>query len=111
MPSVTLTKTARNVGTAATTIGGYTTPAVSKSVVVNLTCANLTAAQITVTVKHRDGASVDTHIVKDVPIPAGSTLSVISDGMRLNLEPGHSVNVTSSTAASVDAIMSVVEFT
>ena len=111
MPSSTLTKTSRNVGTAATTVGGYSTPAVAKAVVVNLTCANLTASQITVSVKHRDGASVDTHIVKNAPIPAGSSLSIISDGMRLNLEPGHSVNVTSNTAASVDAIMSVVEFT
>lgn len=111
MPSVTLTKTSRNIGTAATTVGGYSTPVVAKAVVVGLTCANLTANQITVTVRHRDSAAVDTHIVKDAPIPAGSSLAVISDGRKLNLEPGHSVNVTSSTGASVDAVMSVVEFT
>ena len=111
MPNVTLTKTARNVGTVATTIGGYSVPVVAKAVVTNLTCANLTAAQITVTVKHRDSAAIDTHVVKDVLIPSGSTLSVVSNGMRINLEPGHSVNVTSNTAASVDVVMSVVEFT
>lgn len=111
MPSVTLTKTSRNIGTVQTTVGGYVTPVVSKAVVTNLTCANLTASQITVTVKHRDSAAVDTHIVKDAPIPAGSALSIVSDGMRINLEAGHSINVTASTAASADAIMSVVEFT
>ena len=111
MPSSALTKTSRNIGTAQTTVGAYTTPAVAKAVVINLTCANLTASQITVTVKHRDAALVDTHVVKDAPIPAGSSLSIISDGAKINLEPGHSINITSNTGASVDAIMSVVEFT
>lgn len=111
MPSVTLTKTARNVGTTAVTIGGYTVPVAAKAVVTSLTCANLTAAQITIRVRHRDSTANDTHIVRDVPIPAGSTLSIISEGMRLNLEAGHSINVNSNTASSVDFVMSVIEFT
>lgn len=111
MPSVTLTKTARAVGTAPTTVGGYATPAVTKAVVTNLTCANLTSSQITVTVRHRDAAFVDTHVVKDAPVPAGSSLAVIANGMRLNLEPGHSINVTASAPGAVDVVMSVIEFT
>lgn len=109
MASQFLTKTSRSVGTAATNVGGYSVPAATKAVVTKLTCANITGAPITVTVKHRDAAFVETHIVKDATVPAGSSLTVISEGMKLHLEPGQGVTVTSNTAASVDVVMCVVE--
>ena len=92
--------TALAVGTGATT--AYTVPASTTAVMIGMTVANLAATQITVTVTCA-GAT----LIKTVPIPANSSLSVL-DG-KIILETGDTVVVTSNTASSVDALISVLE--
>ena len=90
------------VGTSEATV--YTVPSSTTAVLIGCNIANVTSSQIKVTVK-----VADTHVVKTVPIPANSSLSVL-DG-KIIAETTDTVKVTSDTASSVDVIVSVLEQT
>jgi len=90
------------VGTSETTV--YTVPSSTTAVLIGCNIANVTSSQIKVTVK-----VADTHVVKTVPVPANSALSVL-DG-KIIAETTDTVKVTSDTASSVDVIVSVLEQT
>ena len=90
------------VGTSETTV--YTVPSSTTAVLIGCNIANVASSQIKVTVK-----VADTHIVKTVPIPANSSLSVL-DG-KIIAETTDTVKVTSDTASSVDVVLSVLEQT
>jgi len=94
--------TSTSIGTSATTV--YTVPASTTSVVIGLNLANRTASSVTVDVQLGS-----TYIVKDAPVPAGSALSAL-DG-KIIAETTDTIVVTSDTASSVDAIVSVLEQT
>lgn len=92
--------TGASIGTSPTTV--YTVPASTTSVVIGLNIANREATTISVSAQLGS-----TYIVKDAPIPAGSALSVL-DG-KIIAETGETIVVTSDTASSADAIVSVLE--
>ena len=92
--------TSSSVGTGATTT--YTVPADTTSVMIGCNLANTTTSQIIVDVQ-----SAGVYVVKGVPIPSGSALSVL-DG-KIILEAADTVVVTSDTATSCDVIVSVLE--
>ena len=94
--------TSASVGTGATTV--YTVPSATTSVMIGCNLANRTASQIKVDVQ-----VAGVYLAKDVPIPAGSALSVL-DG-KIILETTDTVVVTSDTASSCDVIVSVLEQT
>ena len=94
--------TSTSIGTGATTV--YTVPASTTSVVIGLNLANRTASSVKVDVQLGS-----TYIVKDAPVPAGSALSAL-DG-KIIAETTDTIVVTSDTASSVDAIVSVLEQT
>ena len=89
-----------SVGTSATTV--YTVPSSTTSVVIGLNVANRAASQITVDVQLGS-----TYIIKAVPIPVASSLSVL-DG-KIIMETTETLVVTSSAASSADVILSVLE--
>ena len=89
-----------SVGTSATTV--YTVPSSTTSVVIGLNVANRSAAQITADVQLGS-----TYIIKSVPIPVASSLSVL-DG-KIIMETTETLVVTSSAASSADVILSVLE--
>ena len=90
------------VGTSEVTI--YTVPSSTTAVIIGCNVANVTSSQIRVTVK-----VADTHVVKEVPVPANSAISVL-DG-KIIAETTDTVKVTSNTAASADVIVSALEQT
>ena len=92
--------TSASVGTSPVTV--YTVPASTTAVTIGLTIANTTTSQIEVDVQ-----AAGVYVVKGVPIPAGSGLSVL-DG-KIILETTDTVVVTSDTATSADVILSVLE--
>ena len=94
--------TSTDVGTTAVTT--YTVPASTTSVMIGCNICNTTTSQIEVDVQ-----AAGTYVVKGVPIPAGSALSVL-DG-KIILETTDTVVVTSDTATSADVIVSVLEQT
>ena len=90
--------------TTATTV--YTSTSVD-SIILELDIANTTASAVTASAEVLDSsASTDAYIVKDAPIPAGSSLQVIS-GQKVILESGDSVRVTASGAC--DVVCSILE--
>jgi hypothetical protein len=94
--------TSASVGTGATTV--YTVAGSTTSVMIGCNLANTTTSQIKVDVQ-----AAGVYLAKDVPLPAGSALSVL-DG-KIILEAADTVVVTSDTAASCDVILSVLEQT
>lgn len=94
--------TSASVGTSAVTT--YTVAASTTSVMIGCNLANTTTGQIKVDVQ-----AAGVYLAKDVPLPAGSALSVL-DG-KVILEAADTVVVTSDTASSCDVIVSVLEQT
>jgi len=94
--------TSAAVGTGETTI--MTVAASTTSTLIGLTVANVTATQIAVDVKLNA-----VHIVKGVPIPANSAISVLAG--KIVAETTDTIKVTSDTASSGDVILSVMEET
>ena len=86
----------------------YTVPSSKTSVLIELDCCNTSNASQTVTAILSHGGSTDVHLIKNVPIPAGSTLKVIS-GQKIVAEQNDVVKVYASNASSVDAVLSILE--
>ena len=88
----------------------YTTPASTTTIVVGMTLSNLTANQIaaTVSIENNDGANVT--FLKDIPIPTGSAVEVMS-GNKVVLETSDVLKVQSSVANSLDTVLSIMEIT
>ena len=93
------------------------------AIVIGISLANITASPINVDIQiDRPAAgttaapSDDVYLVKDIPIPAGSTLEVMA-GQKLILEyngtagAGDKIVVTSDTASSLDVIVNALEIT
>lgn len=103
-------KVSRSIGTSATAVGSYTVGASTQTTVIGLTLANRTGSQVLADVTLNDGSN-DTYMVKDAPIPAGSSLVVVGGDQKVVLVTNDSIKVTSDTASSIDAIMSILEIT
>jgi hypothetical protein len=96
--------TANDVGTSASTL--FT--ADSYDTVVGISLANVTASQIIVSCYIND-ATNDIYLVKDVPIPAGSSLQVLDGGAKFVVQSGDALKVISDTASSLDVWVSTVD--
>jgi len=100
MPNVLTNYTSADIGTSPATL--YTVPASTTGTIVGLQIANTVGSQIAVDVQ-----VAGVYVVKGVPIPANSSLSVL-DG-KLVVKTTETVVITSDTATSADAILSVLE--
>ena len=94
--------TSASIGTSPTTV--YTVASATTSILIGVNLANTTASQITVSAQLGT-----TYIVKDAPIPSGGALSVLEG--KIIAEAADTIVVTSNTASSCDAIISVLEQT
>ena len=94
------------IGTSPATI--YTCPSSTQTTIIGLTCANIVTSQIEIDVQ-LDASSV--YIIKDAPIPVGSSLVVVGGEQKIVMEPGDTIKVTSNTASSADVAMSILEIT
>lgn len=97
-----------NIGTTASTV--YTTPSSTTSTVIGLTVANTTSAPISVSISITISAT-EYYLIKNAVIPVGGTLVPIGGEQKVVLQAGHLLKVLSNTAASADAIVSVLEIT
>ena len=78
------------------------------SVLIELDIANTGSSAVTVTVLIRDtSASASYHVVKNAPVPVGSTLKVVS-GQKIVLNADDKVQVY-ATANTVDVVASILE--
>ena len=95
----------------------YTVQTGSTIIVLGLTLANVHTAQVTGTVQlvstttqTSQTQNTTAHIIKDAPIPVGSSLEIMS-GNKINLNEGDIIKVDCSVADKVSVIMSYMEIT
>jgi hypothetical protein len=108
------TKTGIN-GAALSTV--YTVPSSTTTVIIGLTIANIKGASITGDIQIVTAASSgengdDVYLVKDVPLPSGSALEIMS-GNKIILNAGDIVKAggSNSSGADADVILSIMEIT
>jgi len=95
----------------------YTCPASTQTTIIGMTIANTTSSQVTVDVllesDTTDGSfnNDNVHLLKDAPVPAGSSLVPIGGDQKIVLEPDDKIKVQSDTANSVDITLSFLEIT
>ena len=94
----------------------YTCPASTQTTIIGLTVANISTSQITVDVKIESDTSdtetnTNVHLIKDAPIPVGSSLVVIGGDQKVVLQATDVLKVQSNTANSADTACSILEIT
>jgi len=70
--------------------------------------ANVTTSAVVADVYINDGSN-DIYLVKDAPIPAGSSLQVLDGGAKFVVQSGDVLKVVSDTASSLDVWVSTVD--
>lgn len=105
-------KTDSSVGTSLTSV--YTVPSATTTVLIGAVLANTTASQIKVNVQIVTAATTgengdDVYLIKDLPIPTGSSFELIEG--KVVLETGDIFKVESDTASSLDVAVSIMEQT
>ena len=106
-------KTKANVDASLVTV--YTVPSSTTTVIIGLTLANVKGASITadaqiVTASSSGENADDVYVVKDIPLPAGSSVEIMG-GNKIILETGDIVKVKGSKTNCVDSILSIMEIT
>jgi len=109
-----LSETDTGIGTSPATV--FTCPSATETTIIGLTVANIESSQVLVDVQldasgRTSGAEDSVYIVKDAPVPAGSSLVVIGGSQKVVMEPGDAIVVTSDTAASIDVVLSHLDIT
>ena len=98
------------VGTSLTTI--HTVPSATTTALIGLSLANITNSSINVNVLVTDvSTSTTVYLVKNAPIPAGSSLVVIGGDQKVILETGDQLKVSTDTASAADVFLSRMEMT
>ena len=100
-------------GIDASLVDVYTVPSSTTTVIIGLTIANIKGASVTadaqiVTASSSGENADDVYVVKDIPLPAGSSVEVMS-GNKIVLETGDIIKVKGSVTDAVDAILSIME--
>ena len=90
----------------------YTVPSSTTTVVIGLTLANVHTAQVTVSVTVIDSSNSNetSHVIKDAPIPVGSSIEIMS-GNKIILEASDIIKVDCSVTDKVSATLSIMEIT
>lgn len=101
-------KTKRNVGV--TTVGIYTAPSATTTVVIGVTLANTSGAGINVGVGITRAASDNISLLKNTPIPQGSSLEFMS-GNKIVLEATDTITAVSDVSNSLDVALTIMEIT
>lgn len=96
--------TSNSVGTSATSV--YT--ANSYDTIVGISVANIGTSSVLADVIINDGSN-DIYLVKQAPIPTGSSLQVLDGGAKFVVQSGDVVKVLSDTASSLDVWISAVD--
>ena len=95
----------------------YDCPNSRTAVIIGLSLANVHTAQVTASVQlvsttNQDGSTANStaHLIKDAPIPVGSTLEVMQ-GNKIILNADDRIQVDCSVADKVSVILSYMEIT
>ena len=101
-------KTKASVGV--TTENVYVVPSATTVTVIGITLANVSGNSINVGVGVTRVTDDDVSILKNVPIPQGSSLEVMQ-GNKIVLESTDTITVKSDGASSLDVAVTILEMT
>ncbi len=111
MANTFIRKTERNIGTSLTQIDSYEVTGTGKvATVIGLSVSNTTSSAVDVDAALNDGSN-DFYIVKNCPLPSGSTIVLVGGDQKVVMEENDLIKVKSTAASSVDVVMSVLEIT
>jgi len=96
----------------------YTTPGTetnTKAIVLGLILCNVHTSQVTVSVQLQSNTNdtevnADVYLLKDVPVPAGSSLEVLA-GNKVVLQGTDVLRIDCSVSGKIDAALSIMEIT
>ena len=96
----------------------YTAPSSTTTIILGLVIANVHTSQVTASVKlvsdtsggGRSATNTTTFLLKDAPIPVGSSLEILS-GNKVVLETTDKLQVDCSVADKVSITLSIMEIT
>ena len=96
----------------------YTCPGSTTTIILGMVLANVHTSQVTVSVKlvsntsggGRAAANTDTFLLKDAPLPVGSSLEILS-GNKVVLEATDKIQIDCSVADKASVTMSIMEIT
>ena len=89
----------------------YTCPTSTTTIILGASIANTDTNPIGGSIKlAKSGSLDDVFIVKQAPVPVGSTVEVMS-GNKVVLEASDKLQMQSDTASSLDTIVSLLEIT
>ena len=101
-------KTKANVGTATSDV--YVVPSATTTVVIGVTLANTSGSSITVGVGVTRASSDDVKLMKNVPIPQGSSFEFMA-GNKVVLETTDTLTAVSDVNNSLDVALTIMEIT
>ena len=101
-------KTKANVGV--TTSNVYAVPSATTAVVIGVTLANTTGSSINVGVGVTRASSDDVKLMKNVPIPQGSSFEFMA-GNKVVLETTDTLTAESDVNNSLDVALTIMEIT
>ena len=101
-------KTKASVG--ATTENVYVVPAATTTTVIGITLANVSGGGINVGVGITRASADDVSVLKNVPIPQGSSLEIMQ-GNKIVLEQTDTITAKSDVAGSLDVAVTILEIT
>jgi hypothetical protein len=76
-----------------------------------MSIANIHTSQIEVDVQLENNDGDNIYIVKDAPIPVGSSLVVVGGEQKVVMNASDVLKVTSNVASSADVALSILEIT
>ena len=101
-------KTKANVGTATSDV--YVVPSATTTVVIGVTLANTTGSSINVGVGITRASTDEVNLMKNVPIPQGSSFEFMS-GNKVVLETTDTLIAVSDVNNSLDVALTIMEIT
>ena len=101
-------KSKNNIGVS--TVGIYTVPASTTTVIIGVTAANVSGQGINVGIGITRASTDDINVLKNVPIPQGSSLEFMQ-GNKVVLEATDTLTAESDVNNSLDVALTIMEIT
>ena len=101
-------KTKANVGVTSENI--YVVPSTTTTTIIGITLANISGGSINVGIGITRTSSDDVSVLKNVPIPQGSSLEVMQ-GNKIVLETTDTITAKSDVNNSLDVSLTILEMT
>ena len=101
-------KTKASIGV--TTTGIYVVPNSTTTVVIGITASNISGNNINVGIGITRASADDIHLMKNVPIPQGSSFEFMA-GNKIVLETTDTITAKSDVGNSLDVALTIMEIT